>query len=161
MAKKTATVQHWLVKSEPHVFSIDDLASAKDRTTHWDGVRNYQARNTLRDSMKVGDPVFFYHSNCDVPAIVGLAKVVRAGYPDFTAWDENDPHYDPKCDPENPRWYMVDIQFVEKFKRPLTLTGLRGVSGLQKMVLLQKGSRLSVQPVSPAEYSTILELSKN
>ena len=160
IVKQKATKRHWLVKSEPHVFSIDDLAAAPDQTTHWDGVRNYQARNTLRDLMQLNDPVLFYHSNCDEPCIVGLAKVVRTGYPDFTAWDKKDPHFDPKSDSDNPRWYMVDIRFVEKFPRALTLTSLRGVSGLEKMVLLQKGSRLSVQPVSSVEYSTILKLSK-
>lgn len=161
IVKNKATKRYWLVKSEPHVFSIDDLACAPDQTTHWDGVRNYQARNTLRDLMKTGDSVLFYHSNCEEPSIVGLARVVRTGYPDFTAWDKNDPHYDPKSDSENPRWYMVDIKYVEKFRRALTLTSLRGVSGLEKMVLLQKGSRLSVQPVSSEEYSTILKLSKS
>jgi predicted RNA-binding protein with PUA-like domain len=159
-AKPKNSQRHWLLKSEPHVFSIDDLAAAANQTTYWDGVRNYQARNTLRDQMQLDDLVLFYHSNCDEPAIAGLAKVVRTGYPDFTAWDENDVHYDPKTDPDNPRWYMVDIQFVEKFKQPLTLSGLRSVNGLEHMVLLQKGSRLSVQPVSPAEYAIILKLSK-
>ncbi len=155
-----ATKRHWLVKSEPHVFSIDDLAAAPEQKTYWDGVRNYQARNTLRDLMQIDDPVLFYHSNCDQPCIAGLAKIVRAGYPDFTAWDPQDPHYDPKTDPKNPRWYMVDIQFVSKFARPLSLASLRSVAGLEDMVLLQKGSRLSVQPVSPLEYSTILKLSR-
>ncbi len=159
-AKKKAANNYWLVKSEPHVFSIDDLAAAPNQTTYWDGVRNYQARNTLRDQMQLDDLVLFYHSNCDQPSIVGLAKVAKTGYPDFTAWDKDDPHFDPKTDPSNPRWYMVDIKFVQKFAKPLSLTSLRGVTGLEKMVLLQKGSRLSVQPVSAHEYETILELSK-
>ena len=160
IVKNKATKRHWLVKSEPHVFSIDDLAAADNQTTHWDGVRNYQARNTLRDSMQLDDHVLFYHSNCDEPAIAGLAKVSKTGYPDFTAWDKDDPHYDPKSDRDNPRWYMVDIQFVEKFAKPITLSSLRRVSGLENMVLLQKGSRLSVQPVSPSEYATIIKLTK-
>ncbi|MCF7797529.1 MAG: EVE domain-containing protein, partial [Lentisphaeria bacterium] len=118
MAKK-----FWLFKTEPNVYSIDDLA--KLGTDHWDGVRNYQARNFLRDEIKVGDKVFIYHSRVDPMAIVGLAEVVREGYPDHTQFDPNSDHPDPKASPDNPRWYMVDIQFVEKFKKPLTLAELR------------------------------------
>ena len=148
------------MKSEPDVFSIDDLARAKEQTTHWDGVRNYQARNMLRDEMQIGDGVLYYHSNAEPTAIVGTARVVRAGYPDFTAWDADDPHFDPKSSAENPRWYMVDIQLVEKFAQPLTLQFLRTVPELKDMVLLRKGSRLSVQPVTPAQYAVIVRLAQ-
>jgi len=151
---------YWLLKSEPTAFSFDDLAQAPDGTTHWDGVRNYQARNLLRDEVKKGDRCFFYHSNWTPPAIVGIAEIVRAGYPDFTAWDPDDRHYDPKSDPDNPTWYMVDIRHVRPLKRPLSLDELRTTPGLNGMVLLRKGSRLSVQPVTPAEWQTILALEK-
>lgn len=149
--------RYWLLKSEPDVFSIDDLKKAKQQTTHWDGVRNYQARNTLRDDMKIGDRVLFYHSNANPPGIAGIAEVVRAGYPDFTAWDETDDHFDPKSNPEKPTWIMVDIKFVEKFAKELSLTELREMPALADMVLLRKGSRLSVQPVTAAEFQTILD----
>ena len=149
---------YWLVKTEPESYSIDHLAAEPEQTTFWSGVRNYQARNTLRDSMKVGDKVLFYHSNAEPPAVVGVAKVVRAGYPDHTAWDENDHHYDPQSTPEKPVWYMVDLQFVRKFKTPLSLDSLRGVPELQGMELLRKGSRLSVQPVKREEFEVILKL---
>ena len=153
------TAKFWLVKTEPDSFSIDDLAAAKDRTTCWDGVRNYQARNSLRE-MKVGQRVLVYHSGGEAPAVVGTARVVREAYPDHTSWNKKDPHYDPKSTPENPRWFMVDLQFDEKFKRPLPLDELRGVAALAKMELLRRGSRLSVQPVSKAEFDTILKLAK-
>ena len=152
--------RYWLLKSEPTAFSFDDLAQAHDRTTHWDGVRNYQARNLLRDEVKKGDRVFFYHSNCTPPGIVGIAEVVRDGYPDFTAWDPDDRHYDPKSDPDNPTWYMVDIRYVRPLKRPLSLDELRATHGLEAMVLLRKGSRLSVQPVTAEEWQCILDLEK-
>jgi predicted RNA-binding protein with PUA-like domain len=151
-----AAPRHWLLKSEPDVFSIDDLARTAKRTTHWDGVRNYQARNTLRDDMKLGDLVLFYHSNAKPPGIAGIAKVVREGYPDHTAWDLNDDHFDPKSDPNHPTWMMVDIQLVEKFPREITLPELRDLPALANMVLLRKGSRLSVQPVTSNEYNTIV-----
>ena len=150
--------RHWLVKSEPETFSFDDLLAKPGRTTGWDGVRNFQARNFMRDEMKQGDLVFFYHSSADPTAIVGVAEVVREGYPDPTALDPKDPHHDPKSKPESPSWYMVDVRAVESLKRPLTLTELRSVKGLEKMVLLQKGSRLSVQPVSPSEWEIIYKL---
>ncbi|MCF7802478.1 MAG: EVE domain-containing protein [Candidatus Marinimicrobia bacterium] len=146
----------WLFKTEPNVYSIDDLA--KLGTDHWDGVRNYQARNFLRDEIKVGDKVFIYHSRVDPMAIVGLAEVVREGYPDYTQFNPESDHPDPKASRDNPRWYMVDIQFVEKFKTPLTLTALREVPGLENMVLLQKGSRLSIQPVTAEEAGVLLSL---
>lgn len=150
--------RYWLLKSEPDSFSFDDLLARPDRTTHWDGVRNYQARNSMRDDMKKGDLAFFYHSGGE-PAIAGIAEIVRAAYPDHTAFDENDSHFDPKSKREAPTWFMVDIRAVETLPRPLKLSELRGVKGLEKMVLLQKGSRLSVQPVSEGEWEIVNRLS--
>jgi predicted RNA-binding protein with PUA-like domain len=147
--------RHWLVKSEPDAFSFDDLVASPHRTTSWSGVRNYQARNSMRDDMKQGDLVFFYHSSADPTAIVGVAEVVREGYPDPTAFDPRDSHFDPKSKPDAPTWIMVDIRAVEKLARPLSLAELKGVAGLEKMVLLQRGSRLSVQPVTAAEWELI------
>jgi predicted RNA-binding protein with PUA-like domain len=145
------------MKSEPSVFSIDDLARAKNRTTCWDGVRNYQARNYMR-AMKIGDQVLFYHSNAEPPAIAGIAAVVRTAYPDPTQFDKRDRHYDPASDPSDPRWDMVDIRFVRKFERPLSLDRLRRESKLKAMHLLRKGSRLSVQPVSKLEWDQVMTL---
>jgi predicted RNA-binding protein with PUA-like domain len=150
--------RYWLVKSEPDVFSIDDLARAPNRTTTWDGVRNYQARNTLRDLMKLGDRVLFYHSNASPPAIVGVAKIVQEGYPDSTAFDPQSDHFDPKSKPGNPTWYMVDIQFEQKFVQPLTLPMLKADSRLAGMELVRRGSRLSVQPVQADEFEIVLRL---
>lgn len=158
--KSAASSNYWLVKSEPEVFSISDLATAAKKTTCWDGVRNYQARNTLRDQMKKGDLVFFYHSNADPSAIAGIAEVVREGYPDHTAFDKDDVHYDPKSDPSSPTWYMVEIRHVETFKQPLGLEELRTLKGLDDMVLLQKGSRLSVQPVTEKQWNIIVAHAK-
>ncbi len=148
------------MKSEPDVFSIDDLQAAKGQTTHWDGVRNYQARNYMRDQMKVGDLVLFYHSNADPPAVAGLAEVAKLAYPDHTAFDSKDPHFDPKSKKESPTWYMVDVRFVEKFARPIELGELRKIEALKQMVLLQKGSRLSVQPVRAEEFACVVELGR-
>lgn len=150
--------QYWLMKSEPEAFSIDDLANAPKQTTCWDGVRNYQARNFMR-AMRVGDQVLFYHSNADPSSVVGIAEVVTRAYPDRSAFDPKDPHYDPKSRPEKPLWDMVDIRFVQKFSSPLGLDALRKIPTLKKMELLRKGSRLSVQPVRPNEWKTILDLS--
>ena len=149
--------RYWLLKSEPSTFSIQDLARAPKRRTAWDGVRNYQARNFLR-AMKLGDEALFYHSNADPPAVVGMVKIVREAYPDSTAWDAADSHYDPKSTPDRPLWDMVDVQLVRVFPRPLPLDELRSVRGLAGMELLRRGSRLSVQPVRPAEWHTILAL---
>lgn len=165
MAKKSKIPQsksgnYWLVKSEPEVFSIDDLYAAVDQTTYWDGVRNYQARNTMRDLMKVGDKVLYYHSNAQPPSVVGIVEVVREGYPDHTAFDPKDPHFDPKSKKTTPTWFMVDVKFLEKFTTPLELSQLRTVDSLTKMVLLQKGSRLSVQPVQPDEFATIVSMGR-
>jgi predicted RNA-binding protein with PUA-like domain len=147
--------RYWLVKSEPDVFSFDDLLASPARTTCWDGVRNYQARNSMRDDMRVGDQVFFYHSNADPTAIVGVCEVVREAYPDHTALDPADPHFDPKSRADAPTWVMVDLRAVEPLRRPLALADLKTVKGLERMVLLQKGSRLSVQPVTAAEWTIV------
>ena len=152
--------RYWLVKSEPDVFSFDDLLASPDRTTSWDGVRNYQARNSMRDDMKRGDLVLFYHSSADPTAIVGTAEIARDGYPDPTAFDPKDSHYDPKSKRDAPTWITVDIRAIERLKHPLTLAELRGVKGLEKMVLLQKGSRLSVQPVTASEWAIVMKLAK-
>ena len=154
------TKKYWLMKTEPNTYSIHDLAKEKKKTTHWDGVRNYQARNFMRDEMQVGDGVLVYHSNAKPPAVVGIATVVQEGYPDFTAWDKNDKHYDPKSLKENPRWFMVDIQLEEIFATPIGLDELRDVKALQEMVLLNR-SRLSVQPVRKQEFDTIVKLAKS
>jgi predicted RNA-binding protein with PUA-like domain len=146
-----------LVKSEPSVFSIDDLGRAPGKTTCWDGVRNYQARNYMR-AMKRGDQVLFYHSNAEPPAVAGVAEVVREAYPDPTAFDPKDKHYDPKSHRNKPAWYMVDIRLVRKFPTPISLDRLRREPRLKGMELLRRGSRLSVQPVRPEEWKVILEL---
>ena len=148
----------WLLKTEPEAFSIDDLARSKNRTTRWDGVRNYQARNFLRDEIAVGDGVLFYHSNAAPPAVAGTARVVRAGYPDPTAFDAKDDHHDPGSTPDAPRWFAIDIAFDAKFPHPVTLPEMRADPALAEMVLLRKGSRLSVQPVSAAEWKRISKL---
>lgn len=150
---------YWLMKSEPSVFSIDDLASSSTRTTCWDGVRNYQARNFMR-RMRLGDQVLFYHSNADPPAVAGIAEVVREAYADPTQFDRRHKHYDAASDPSSPRWEMVDIKFVRKFPQSLTLDQLRKESRLKGMELLRKGSRLSVQPVTAAEWEHILTLAE-
>jgi predicted RNA-binding protein with PUA-like domain len=144
-----------LVKSEPDVFSFADLQAAPKKTTCWDGVRNYQARNTLRDEMKQGDRCFYYHSNAEPSGIAGICEVVREGYPDHSAFDKKDPHYDPKSKPDAPTWFMVDVKAVKAFPRLIALGELREVVALKGMVLLQKGSRLSVQPVTKKEWETI------
>lgn len=153
-------VRYWLFKSEPSSFSIDDLAKATGQTTFWNGVRNYQARNLLRDEIRAGDGVLFYHSNAAPAAAVGLAAVTQGGYPDATQFDPRSPYFDAASSPAAPRWFMVDIRFKEKFKRPLPLDELRAVPALGEMVLLQKGSRLSVQPVSAAEWKAIVALGR-
>jgi predicted RNA-binding protein with PUA-like domain len=152
----SSKVSHWLVKTEPSVFSIDQWEKEKEQTTYWDGVRNYQARNTLRDLMKIGDQVLIYHSNADPTGIVGLATVIKEGYPDFTAFDKKHDHYDPDSDQTNPRWFMVDLKLTQRFKRMLTLADAREIEALKSMELLRKGSRLSVQPVRPDEFKAIL-----
>jgi predicted RNA-binding protein with PUA-like domain len=149
--------RYWLVKSEPGAFSIDDLEQSPKQTSCWDGVRNYQARNFIR-AMAVGDHVLFYHSNAEPPAVVGIAEVVRTAYPDQTQFDKTSHHYDPASTPTAPRWDMVDIRYRQTFKTVLPLDRLRHEPKLKGMVLLQKGSRLSVQPVTAAEWAVILKL---
>ncbi|MBX6314358.1 MAG: EVE domain-containing protein [Isosphaeraceae bacterium] len=149
---------YWLFKSEPNCYSFADLWAEPDRTTGWDGVRNFQARNFLRDQVRVGDGVLFYHSSADPPAIAGLAEVVREAHPDPTAFDPQAQHYDPKSDPARPTWYQVSIRAVRPIDPPLGLPLLRTVPALARMELLRKGSRLSVQPVRPEEWEAILSL---
>lgn len=149
--------RYWLMKSEPDCFSIDDLRNAPHQTTHWDGVRNYQARNFMRNEMAVGDQVFFYHSNCNPPGIIGIAEVTSNAYPDHTAFDPDSEHPDPKSTPDKPRWYMVDIRFKEKFNQLIPLDTLRQYPELEKMPLLRKGNRLSVLPVDKGEWDFIVE----
>jgi predicted RNA-binding protein with PUA-like domain len=151
---------YWLVKTEPSAFSFDDLVASPGRATGWDGVRNYQARNFMRDGMKLGDRVLFYHSNTEPAAVVGVARIVREAYPDATAFDKSDPHYDPKSRRGAPTWVQVDLQGEERFARPVTLAELREVKGLERMVLLQRGSRLSVQPVTPREFEIVRGLGR-
>jgi predicted RNA-binding protein with PUA-like domain len=150
----------WLVKSEPDVFSFADLVASARHTTCWDGVRNYQARNFMRDGMKKGDLVLFYHSSAIPTAAVGIAKVVREAYPDDTAFDRKSPHFDPKSALDEPTWVMVDLQAVERLTHPVTLAELRTAKGLERMPLLQRGNRLSVQPVAPSEFAIVRQLGK-
>lgn len=152
------TKRYWLLKSEPNVFSFDDLANAPKRRTSWEGVRNYQARNFLRNEMKKGDGVLFYHSSTEPQAIMGTAIVVREGYPDPTQFDRRSKYYDEDAPRDAPRWFMVDIELDRAFKRPVTLKDLRVIPGLEDMMLLRKGSRLSVQPVTESEWKVILKL---
>ena len=151
---------YWLLKTEPETFGIEQLAALPKRTSTWDGVRNYQARNYLRDGVRRGDQAFLYHSSCAVPGIVGTLKVVRAAYPDATAFDRRDTHFDPASDPASPRWFTIDVQLQRRLKRVITLDELRAhASGkLRGMSLLQRGSRLSVMPVSGAHWRFILSL---
>lgn len=151
-------MRYWLMKSEPDEFSIDDLRARPQRCESWDGVRNYQARNMLRDQMKSADLAFFYHSNCSNPGIVGIVRVVREGYPDATAFDPRSKHYDPKSDPANPRWYQVDINLIRKLKHTITLRELKRYPELAEMSLLRRGNRLSIMPISEPEWHFILAL---
>ncbi|HUJ79731.1 MAG TPA: EVE domain-containing protein [Nitrospiria bacterium] len=150
--------RYWLMKSEPEVFSIEDLKAAPGRTTMWDGVRNYQARNYLRDGLTVGDGVLYYHSNAEPSGIAGEAIVTRAGYPDPTAFDRRDAHFDSKSDPGRPTWYAVDVTYVRTCRPLITLARLRQVKALRSMLVLRRGMRLSVQPVTAAEWRAIMRL---
>ncbi len=151
-------MNYWLMKSEPSEFGIDDLKNMPEQTEHWDGVRNYQARNMMRDQMKTGDQVFFYHSNCEEPGIVGTMEVVKEGYPDFLAFDPKDKHYDPKSDPEKPRWFMVDIRYIQKFPRTITLKELKLKPELEGLPLVRRGNRLSIMPVTEDQWEFIHSL---
>lgn len=149
--------RHWLFKSEPGVYSIDDLA--RDGRTHWDGVRNFQVRNFLRDEIRPKDRVLFYHSSAEPPGVAGLAVVVSAGYPDPSAQDPRSAHYDPKATPEDPRWYQIDVAFEERFARFVPLAELAGTMGLESMLVHRK-SRLSIQPVTPEEFRIVVALGR-
>lgn len=153
-------MQYWLFKSEPDAFSIDDLAAATGKTGCWDGVRNYQARNFMRDQMKVGDQAFFYHSSCAVPGIVGIVSISKAAYPDHTQFDAKHDHYDPDSKLGEPRWLMVDVKLKRKLKRIITLDELRQYNAkqLQELVILKRGNRLSITPVSEREWNFIVGL---
>ena len=153
-------MNYWLLKSEPDTFGIADLQALPKRTTAWDGVRNYQARNMLRDAFKKGDSAFFYHSSCEVPGIAGIVSVVRGGYPDPTAFDRKHPHYDADSDANDPRWYVVDVKLQRKFARIITLDALRKHADgpLADLVLLRRGNRLSVTPVTRKDWDFILTL---
>jgi len=151
-------MNYWLMKSEPDVFGIEHLKACPDKTDGWDGVRNYQARNMMRDQMKKGDLVFFYHSNCKVPGIVGIMKIAKERYVDDTAFDPKQKYYDPKISPENPRWFRVDVTYQKTFKRTIPLSELRENPLLENMALLRKGNRLSIMPVSADEWQAILDM---
>lgn len=152
-------MKYWLMKTESGCFSIDDLAALPKQTTSWDGVRNFQARNFMRDEMRVGDLVLFYHS-VTAPGVVGIARVEREAYPDHTAFDPDDAHYDPRSTPDKPLWVMVDVRFVEKFCAPVSLRAMRGIKGLEGMELLRRGSRLSVMPVTETEFRIVRDLGR-
>ena len=147
---------YWLMKSEPDAYSIDDLA--RDGREKWDGIRNYQARNMMRDEMKIGEEIFFYHSNCKEPGIVGIARVASAPYPDPTQFDKKSKYYDAKSSKDNPRWCLVDVEFVRKLKRTITLTELKAQKTLADMILTRKGNRLSIMPVARKHWNKILSL---
>lgn len=148
-------VRYWLMKSEPHVYPFSQLV--EDGSTHWDGVRNYQARNMMRDDLKLGDMVLFYHSNTKPPHVAGIARVSREGYPDHTSWDPESKYYDEKSSPDNPRWIMVDIEAVQKMEK-VSLVDIKANPALEGMPLVQKGQRLSVQPVSKEQYEEICRM---
>jgi len=149
----------WLMKSEPEAYSIEDLKAQPNQTDYWDGIRNYQARNMLRDQMKIGDQAFFYHSNCKEPGIVGIMQIVKESYVDPTAFDPNEKYYDPKSDPANPRWYMVDVQHVRDLRRNISLRELKSHTiALQELPLIRKGNRLSTMPVTAMQWQFILGL---
>jgi len=151
-------MRHWLIKSEPSEFSFDDLWAARGRRTCWDGVRNYQARNFMRDDMRVGDRVLYYHSNAEPSGVVGVAEVVREAYPDPTQFESGHPHHDPRSDPQDPRWCMVDVRALERLPRVVTLAELKANPRLEGMAVVQRGSRLSVTPVTEAEYEEVLRM---
>jgi len=151
-------VNYWLMKSEPETFGIHDLFHRPNQTEHWDGVRNYQARNMMRDDMKMGDLAFFYHSNCEEPGIVGLMEIVREAYPDFTAFDPTNKHFDPSSQSNNPRWFMVDVRYIKTLSRTITLRELKQQDELNDLALVRRGNRLSIMPVSQSQWNFILSL---
>ena len=149
---------YWLMKSEPHVFSLEDLKNSPDSTTHGDGVRNYQARNFMRDQMKSGDLVLYYHSNCDEPGVVGVAEVVKEAYPDHSSWDQKSKYFDPKSSPENPRWFMVGIKWKQAFKRLVSWREMKESPALENMRVVQRGQRMSVQPVDKTDFDQVVKM---
>lgn len=151
-------MKYWLMKTEPEAYSFDDLKNEENQTTHWDGIRNYQARNFMMKDMEIGDKVLFYHSNCKEPGIVGLATISSNHYPDHTAWDNNSKYFDEKSTKENPRWHMVDVTFENNFNRLVSLKEVKDISELSAMKLVQRGQRLSIQPVTENEYNLIVKL---
>ncbi len=148
-------MRYWLMKTEPTVFSFDDLRNSPGSTDHWEGVRNYQARNYMRDDMKKGDRVLFYHSNCKEPGVQGIAEVTKEAYPDFFSWDPASRYYDPKSTPERPRWFMVDLAWKQAFKNTVSLDDMRAQKSLKNMKVLQKGQRLSIMPVTKEEFDMV------
>lgn len=148
-------MRYWLMKTDPEVFSWEDLKKMPRQTDHWEGVRNYQARNYMKDEMKKGDMVLFYHSNCEEPGVFGVAEITKEAYPDFFSWDRRSGYFDPLSTPEHPRWYMVDITLKRAFRRKVTLSELRADPKLRDMKLLQKGQRLSVLPVTRSEFERV------
>lgn len=152
------TIQYWLMKSEPALYSIDDLA--RDAKTCWDGVRNFQARNYMRDTMQIGDLALFYHSGAEPSGAVGVMQVCSGAYPDFTAWDSQNDHFDPQSTPELPRWFMVDVAFVEKFPHVVTLEAIKAEPHLQGILVAKRGMRLSIQPVSKEHFEVICEMGR-
>lgn len=154
------TTKCWLMKTEPDVYGWDDLVAEPDATDHWDGIRNYQARNLMRDEMSVGDRVLFYHSRCKPPHVVGVAEIARAAYPDHTCWDPDAKYYDPKSTREAPRWVMVDVRAVRELERPVSLAELKANPALAGMMVTRRGARLSVQPVEPAHFDEVLAMAR-
>ncbi|MFZ2314190.1 MAG: EVE domain-containing protein [Gammaproteobacteria bacterium] len=151
-------MKYWLFKSEPESFGIDTLSKMPKQTEHWDGVRNYQARNMMRDDMKKGDLGFFYHSNCTPPGIAGMVEIVKEAYPDFTAFNPESPYFDPKSTRENPRWFMVDVKLVKKFPHFITLDEIKRHPKLEEMLINRKGNRLSITPVTESEWKVLVRL---
>jgi predicted RNA-binding protein with PUA-like domain len=154
----TTSPRYWLVKSEPSTFSWEDLWKSRARRTHWDGIRNYQVRNFIRDEMKKGDLLLYYHSGAKPPGVVGVAELVRESYPDFTQFDPDDPHYDAKSDPDDPRWLMFDLKARKAFSEFVSLPALKENARLKKMLVVQRGQRLSIQPVTPGEWRVVLAM---
>ncbi len=152
-------MKYWLMKSEPNVYSIDDLEN--DGITHWEGVRNYQARNYMRDDMKIGDLALFYHSNAKPPGVAGIGRVCKESYPDYFSWDPNSHYFDAKSSPDNPRWFMVDVEFVEKFDDIVSLDELKEHPALDGMLVIKRGMRLSVQPVEKKHFDIVVEMGKD
>lgn len=150
--------KYWLMKSEPSTFGISDLASRPNQTEPWEGVRNYQARNFMRDDMQIGDEAFFYHSNCSEPGIVGIVKIVKAAYPDSFAFDKKSQYYDPKSTPDNPRWFMVDVKLTQRFDSTISLAALKENPLLNEWALVKKGNRLSILPVTSEQWQIVLNM---